>query len=350
MFSEFNTRPGCASVNASPCRLPVTTHHSRPRRLAKSYLVRLFHSQLPSGLCRRTPSPLILPSCLKVWQTPSRERWDGRFFIVLKNSGDIPGNVRSPRLRRPKSHYASPGEMAGSALPTAPRSNDAHSKPTAGPEALPLRALKTPLIPSAASADSEPRMCQPLARFVAVSRQPKTCSADVTVGNARQQVALPKFGNLPVGLALTKFNAVAKQWQRARKALVQPASVLHTEHQPPTDGNRHLVHSTARRMDRRSAAVRAPNQLPEYNGLAEATVPFALRNRRHTGSACYLTLGQAKNLPSRSLRGSRGSPRRRREPEASRACAGRFGRSRCGLRRWPRLRQRRRPPWWLRSR
>ena len=57
MFSELNTPPGCASVNASPRRLPVPTHHSRPRRLAKSYLVRLFHSQLPPGFCRRTPSP-----------------------------------------------------------------------------------------------------------------------------------------------------------------------------------------------------------------------------------------------------------------------------------------------------
>src|SRR5665213_3096740 len=58
MFSELNTRPGCTSVNASPCRLPDTTHHSRPRRLARSYLVRLFHSLLSSGLRRLTLTPL----------------------------------------------------------------------------------------------------------------------------------------------------------------------------------------------------------------------------------------------------------------------------------------------------
>src|SRR5580700_10552119 len=60
MISELNTRPGCASVNASPKRLPAPAHHSRPRRLARSYLVRLFHSQLSSGLCRRTLTPLDL--------------------------------------------------------------------------------------------------------------------------------------------------------------------------------------------------------------------------------------------------------------------------------------------------
>ena len=67
MFSELNTRPGCASVNASPGQLPTPTHHSRPRRLARSYLVRLLHSQLSSGLCRRTLSPLsspFVPLCL----------------------------------------------------------------------------------------------------------------------------------------------------------------------------------------------------------------------------------------------------------------------------------------------
>src|SRR5580700_3756624 len=61
MISELNTRPGCASVNASPEWLPTPTHHSRPRRLARSYLVRLFHSQLSSGLCRRTLSPFTPP-------------------------------------------------------------------------------------------------------------------------------------------------------------------------------------------------------------------------------------------------------------------------------------------------
>jgi hypothetical protein len=50
-------RAGCTSVNASLYRLPETTHHSRPRRLARSYLVRLFHSLPFSGLRRRTLSP-----------------------------------------------------------------------------------------------------------------------------------------------------------------------------------------------------------------------------------------------------------------------------------------------------
>jgi hypothetical protein len=53
VFSELHTPPGCTSVNASPCRLPDTAHHSRPRRLARSYLVRLFHSLPSSGFCRR---------------------------------------------------------------------------------------------------------------------------------------------------------------------------------------------------------------------------------------------------------------------------------------------------------
>ena len=59
MFSELNTRPGCTSVNASPRRLPDDTHHSRPRRLARSYLVRLFHSLPFSGFRRRTLTPLL---------------------------------------------------------------------------------------------------------------------------------------------------------------------------------------------------------------------------------------------------------------------------------------------------
>ena len=41
--------PGCTSVNASMHKLPDTPHHSRPRRLARSYLVRLFHSLPFSG-------------------------------------------------------------------------------------------------------------------------------------------------------------------------------------------------------------------------------------------------------------------------------------------------------------
>ena len=38
-----------------------TTHHSRPRRLARSYLVRLFHSLPLSGLRRRTLTPFSSP-------------------------------------------------------------------------------------------------------------------------------------------------------------------------------------------------------------------------------------------------------------------------------------------------
>ena len=66
MFSELNTRPGCASVNASRRRLLAATHHSRPERLAKPYPVRLFHPRPSSGLRRRTLSPLpsSLPTAL----------------------------------------------------------------------------------------------------------------------------------------------------------------------------------------------------------------------------------------------------------------------------------------------
>ena len=71
MFSELNTPPGCTSVNASPCRLPDTTHHSRPRRLARSYLVRLFHSLLSSGLRRRTLASFVRHH-LFVFQTSPR--------------------------------------------------------------------------------------------------------------------------------------------------------------------------------------------------------------------------------------------------------------------------------------
>ena len=59
-FSELNTQPGCASVNASPCRLPDTPHHSRPRWLARPSLVRLFHSRRSSGFCRRTLTPFVI--------------------------------------------------------------------------------------------------------------------------------------------------------------------------------------------------------------------------------------------------------------------------------------------------
>jgi hypothetical protein len=66
MFSELNTPPGCTSVNASSCRSPDTTHHSRPRRLARSYLVRLFHSPPSSGLTPTHPDPVSSPALLKL--------------------------------------------------------------------------------------------------------------------------------------------------------------------------------------------------------------------------------------------------------------------------------------------
>ena len=43
-------------MNASTGWLPIQTHHSGPRRLAKSYLVRNFHS-LPSSGFTGAPSP-----------------------------------------------------------------------------------------------------------------------------------------------------------------------------------------------------------------------------------------------------------------------------------------------------
>jgi hypothetical protein len=61
MISELNTRPSRTPVNASTGRLPDKTHHSEPRRLARSYLVRNFHPQLSSGLCWRTLSPFLRP-------------------------------------------------------------------------------------------------------------------------------------------------------------------------------------------------------------------------------------------------------------------------------------------------
>ena len=53
-FSELNGQPGCYPVNASLIRLPVTTHHSGPKLMASLYFVRLFHSLLSCGLCRRS--------------------------------------------------------------------------------------------------------------------------------------------------------------------------------------------------------------------------------------------------------------------------------------------------------
>ena len=52
-------RPGLSSVNTSIRELPHQTHHSRPKRLAKSYLLRNFHSLLSSGFHWRTLTPLI---------------------------------------------------------------------------------------------------------------------------------------------------------------------------------------------------------------------------------------------------------------------------------------------------
>jgi|694.fasta_scaffold94802_1 hypothetical protein len=66
MFSELNTQPGCTPVNASTRRLPDEPHHSGPRRLARSYLARLFHSLLSSGLRRRTLSPFRPPARGKI--------------------------------------------------------------------------------------------------------------------------------------------------------------------------------------------------------------------------------------------------------------------------------------------
>ena len=70
VISELNTQPGLSPVNASPCQLPVTTHHSGPRRLAKSYLVRNFHSLQSSGFCWRTLTPLFGPAGWKHSKTP----------------------------------------------------------------------------------------------------------------------------------------------------------------------------------------------------------------------------------------------------------------------------------------
>ena len=59
LISELNTQPGLSPVNASTAWLPIQTHHSGPRRLAKSYLVRNFHSLPSSGFHWRTQSPFF---------------------------------------------------------------------------------------------------------------------------------------------------------------------------------------------------------------------------------------------------------------------------------------------------
>jgi hypothetical protein len=78
LFSELHTPPDCTSVNASSCRLPDTTHHSRPRRLARSYLVRLFHSLPSSGLL-----PTLLDHPIRSRQHVRRDR-DADLLCGLK--------------------------------------------------------------------------------------------------------------------------------------------------------------------------------------------------------------------------------------------------------------------------
>ena len=67
MFSELNTLPDCASVNASRRRLLDATHHSRSERPATPYPVRLFHPLPSAGLRRRTLTPFI-PCALSEWE------------------------------------------------------------------------------------------------------------------------------------------------------------------------------------------------------------------------------------------------------------------------------------------
>ena len=54
MFSELNGQPGCTPVNASLGQSPIQTHHSGPKLMANLYFVRLFHSLLSCGFCRRS--------------------------------------------------------------------------------------------------------------------------------------------------------------------------------------------------------------------------------------------------------------------------------------------------------
>src|SRR4051794_25362274 len=82
-----------------------------------------------------------------------------------------------------------------------PTSNDAHSRPTAGPEAPPCPlALNTPLSPTALSADSEPRMYQLLARLMAVSKQARTCSAAEPAGTGDAKLHSQSSGIFQYGL------------------------------------------------------------------------------------------------------------------------------------------------------
>lgn len=103
-------------------------HLLRPRRLARSYLVRLFHSQPSSGLRRRTlasilftlstiarsddgstvtsvTSPPRLIAVNKIWQTAGHSaftdliRYKDRWFCVFREgSGHIPGTNGTVRV------------------------------------------------------------------------------------------------------------------------------------------------------------------------------------------------------------------------------------------------------------
>jgi hypothetical protein len=62
IISQLNTLPACAPVNASMAALRLAAHDSGSGWFATSFPVSLFHSQLHSGLSRRTPHPLCF-SC-----------------------------------------------------------------------------------------------------------------------------------------------------------------------------------------------------------------------------------------------------------------------------------------------
>jgi hypothetical protein len=97
--------------------LPDTAHHSRPRRLARSYLVRLFHSLPSSGFCRRFPECLGSPEGFVLKDGAVCERCNNNlghldqavrdeFDIILFKTG-----VRGKRGRRPQLN--SRGNMLG---------------------------------------------------------------------------------------------------------------------------------------------------------------------------------------------------------------------------------------------
>jgi hypothetical protein len=84
MFSELNGQPGCTPVNASLEQLPIQTHHSGPKLMANLYFVRLFHSLLSCGFCRRSvlvlsetvlsATVLVLDGCLNCGAADRRSR------------------------------------------------------------------------------------------------------------------------------------------------------------------------------------------------------------------------------------------------------------------------------------